>query len=151
MKIAGASDSPSTVTVTPTPQAETADNKVSRFVEDYESSGETSGTGTVEDDGWDVVASKRRSRSLLSRRTFSLATEPISVSLSADNPSTSSATKPLPVETKTQRKNAKKAEMKKAVRAAEEEERNRRLAMHKRQLEKQVSRRLDRENLELTR
>lgn len=43
---------------------ERQDQKVERFEEDYESSEDTSATGgTVEDDGWNVVPMKAKSRS----------------------------------------------------------------------------------------
>jgi hypothetical protein len=60
--------------------------------------------------------------------------EPISINFTS-NPQTATSL-PLPTATKVQRKNQKKAEANKAARAAEEEERLRRLAMHKRQQEK---------------
>ena len=44
----------------------------------------------------------------------------------------------LPVSTKLQKKNAKKSEAKKAAKVAEEADRQRRLAMHKRDIEKWV-------------
>jgi hypothetical protein len=61
--------------------------------------------------------------------------EPISINFTSSNPQTATSLA-LPTATKVQRKNQKKAEANKAARAAEEEERLRRLAMHKRQLEK---------------
>ncbi|ORX36489.1 hypothetical protein BD324DRAFT_629036 [Kockovaella imperatae] len=101
------------------------DEKVSKFSEDYTSESEGS---TVEDDGWNVVQSKPKK----------------AISLSLSGPSSSShassipgGAAPLPVSTKTQRKNAKKSEAKKAARAAEEEDRQRRLAMHKRDLQRE--------------
>ncbi len=50
--------------------------------------------------------------------------------------SSQSTTSPLPVSTKIQRKNAKKSEAKKAAKAADEADRQRRLAVHKRDIEK---------------
>lgn len=64
--------------------------------------------------------------------------EPISISLGSGQ-STSTST-PLPVSTKIQRKNAKKAEAKKAAKAIEEQDRQRRLAAHKRDLERWAER-----------
>ena len=49
---------------------------------------------------------------------------------------TTPSTAPLPVSTKIQKKNAKKAEAKKAAKAADEADRQRRLTMHKREIEK---------------
>jgi hypothetical protein len=73
MKIASASgDSlpspmpapPPTAAAGPLPKNESAE-KVSKFEEDYAESSdeETSATGTVEDDGWDMVPSRKKSAS----------------------------------------------------------------------------------------
>lgn len=58
------------------------------------------------------------------------------VSVSMTPGSSQSTTSPLPVSTKIQRKNAKKSEAKKAAKAADEADRQRRLAVHKRDIEK---------------
>lgn len=106
-----------------------------------------------ENDGWGVVAPKKKSQfsppslprpRLVAYRVLPIARtlnvtdtclESVSISFSSSNPQTSTSL-PLPTATKVQRKNQKKSEVKKAAKAAEEEERLRRLAMHKRQLEK---------------
>ncbi|KAK1927407.1 hypothetical protein DB88DRAFT_29946 [Papiliotrema laurentii] len=99
-----------------------SNDKVDKFAEDYDSSEDESQPDKSEDDGWNVVASKPKKL--------------ISLSLSASAASAPSST-PLPVSTKIQKKNAKKAEAKKAARAAEEADRQRRLAMHRRDLERE--------------
>ena len=125
------------------------DTKIGKFSDDYESE---SDDDVEEDDGWNMVQSKPKSRSssLLSmsgvevRPDLIVSSEPVSLSLSgtssspyASGPSIPGGAAPLPVSTKTQRKNAKKAETKKAAKAVEEADRQRRLAMHKRDLEKE--------------
>ena len=63
--------------------------------------------------------------------------EAISISLQFGSTTpTTPSTAPLPVSTKIQKKNAKKAEAKKAAKAADEADRQRRLTMHKREIEK---------------
>ena len=47
-----------------------------------------------------------------------------------------STSDPLPIATKLQKKNAKKADAKKAAKAADEADRQRRLATHKKDIEK---------------
>jgi hypothetical protein len=64
--------------------------------------------------------------------------EPLSLNLSSAQGRAQSSTSPLPVESKIQRKNAKRAEAKRESKAAEEAERQRRLAMHRRDLERWV-------------
>ncbi|WVF66898.1 hypothetical protein IAT40_001641 [Kwoniella sp. CBS 6097] len=73
-------------------------------------------------DGWNVVASKPKKLSALN--------------ISSD-PSRQSTSLPLPDATRIQKKNAKKADAKKAARAAEEADRQRRLQMHKKDLERE--------------
>ncbi|GFZ42712.1 hypothetical protein JCM24511_00429 [Saitozyma sp. JCM 24511] len=115
---------PPAVAPAPLPKNESAE-KVSKFEEDYaESSDEgTSATGTVEDDGWDMVPNRKK--------------KPLSLNLSSAQGRAQSSTSPLPVESKIQRKNAKRAEAKRESKAAEEAERQRRLAMHRRDLERE--------------
>jgi len=61
------------------------------------------------------------------------------VSMSMNPTESSQSTAPLPVSTKLQKKNAKKAETKKAAKAADEAERQKRLNMHKRAIERSAS------------
>ena len=62
----------------------------------------------------------------------------MSISISSHDASTNSGgAEKLPVSTKIQRKNAKRAEAKKAAKALEEEDRLRRLAMHRKDLERE--------------
>ncbi|RXK41230.1 hypothetical protein M231_01380 [Tremella mesenterica] len=97
--------------------------KVDKFSDDYDSSSsEAEATKTEEDDGWDVVPARPK--------------KPISLSLS-QTVATQPTSRPLPVATKVQKKNAKKAEAKKAAKLAEEEERRQRLGAHKRVLERE--------------
>lgn len=56
---------------------------------------------------------------------------------SSSHPHAGSSTDPLPVATKLQKKNAKKSEANKAAKAEEETERLGRLAMHKKDLERE--------------
>ena len=46
-----------------------AESKVAKFSDDYESESEddTSATGTIEDDGWNMVPSRTKSESITSR------------------------------------------------------------------------------------
>lgn len=37
--------------------------KIAKYEDDYQEGDDTSGTGTIEDDGWDVVPSKKKSES----------------------------------------------------------------------------------------
>ncbi|CAK9783486.1 hypothetical protein CC85DRAFT_287174 [Cutaneotrichosporon oleaginosum] len=97
--------------------------KVERFAEDYASS-DWSDEPRSQDDGWNVVAAKKK---------------PVSVSIAGGgggngSPSRASSNDPL---TKVQRKNQKKAEMKRVAKEAEEADRLRRLAAHKRDLERE--------------
>ncbi|EIW68884.1 hypothetical protein TREMEDRAFT_62603 [Tremella mesenterica DSM 1558] len=112
--------------------------KVDKFSDDYDSSSsEAEATKTEEDDGWDVVPARPKSEQGAN------ATEPISLSLS-QTVATQPTSRPLPVATKVQKKNAKKAEAKKAAKLAEEEERRQRLGAHKRVLERSETRRSSR-------
>ncbi|WVQ94720.1 hypothetical protein IAU59_001800 [Kwoniella sp. CBS 9459] len=105
--------------------------KVPNFEDDYVDSSDE-GAGAVSqpvsapkkkaNDGWNVVASKPKKTSI------------INISL---DPSRQSTSLPLPDATRIQKKNAKKAEAKKAARAAEEADRQRRLQMHKKDLERE--------------
>ncbi|WVQ78753.1 hypothetical protein IAT38_000840 [Cryptococcus sp. DSM 104549] len=110
------------------------EQKVAKFEDDYASASEpeepapapVKGKGKKKDDeGWDVVVSKKK--------------KPISVNIgSSSQPQPQSSTAlPLPVATSIQKKNAKKAEQKKAQREAEEADRLKRLATHKKDLERQ--------------
>ncbi|OCF34687.1 hypothetical protein I317_03762 [Kwoniella heveanensis CBS 569] len=106
--------------------------KVAKFENDYASSSEGDEKAPLPqtvtapkkkaDDGWSVVASKPKKSSTLN--------------ISSD-PSRQSTSLPLPDATRIQKKNAKKAEAKKAARAAEEADRQRRLQMHKKDLERE--------------
>lgn len=144
----GALPSPSPATLAPPEQ-----QKVDKYSDDYASSSSDEDGPRVDgslsfrsqDDGWGVVQPKKKSKPLLSTQpricsgvgADNPTTEPVSISFSGTAENTSTAL-PLPTATKIQRKNQKKAEAKKAAKAAEEEERLRRLGMHKRQLEKWV-------------
>ncbi|KAK4687261.1 hypothetical protein P7C73_g2870, partial [Tremellales sp. Uapishka_1] len=97
--------------------------KLSNFENDYVPSSED-GTST-EDDGWDVVASKKK-------KVVS-----ISNSSSSSQNQHQQSTAPLSVSTKTQRKNAAKSAANKAAKEAEEADRLRRLAMHRKDLERE--------------
>ncbi|WVQ74494.1 hypothetical protein IAR50_004095 [Cryptococcus sp. DSM 104548] len=102
--------------------------KVARYEKDYASVSEDDAIPEVKspkqaaNDGWESVAPKKK--------------KPISVNISSSsaNQSTSLA---LPTSTSVQRKNAKKAELKKAQREAEERDRVKRLASHKKDLERE--------------
>ena len=70
-----------------------------------------------------------------SLRDHKLTSEPVTLSLSQSVASAPTSTA-LPVSTKIQKKNAKKSEAKKEAKAVEEADRQRRLAMHRRDLER---------------
>jgi hypothetical protein len=67
---------PPAAAAAPLPKNESAE-KVSKFEEDYaESSDEgTSATGTVEDDGWDMVPSRKKSASSATQPCVKLLTD----------------------------------------------------------------------------
>ncbi|WRT65545.1 uncharacterized protein IL334_002490 [Kwoniella shivajii] len=107
--------------------------KIDKFQDDYiplsddEPSGKTkskSKSKSKTNDGWDVVTSKKKKSS----------------TLNISDPFASQSTSlPLPSDlaSRQQKKNAKKSEEKKAARANEEAERLRRLALHKKDLERE--------------
>ncbi|ORY23445.1 hypothetical protein BCR39DRAFT_349847 [Naematelia encephala] len=107
------------------PVDQTPINDVADYASSNDAMSETgTGTGTVEDDGWDVVPIRKKN--------------PISIGLSSSSSTAGhSSTAHTAAATKIQRKNAKKAEAKKAARAAEEADRQKRLAMHKKDLERE--------------
>ncbi|TYJ59131.1 hypothetical protein B9479_000120 [Cryptococcus floricola] len=103
--------------------------KVAKYEEDYASSAsdddvvpEVKLPKKAANDGWESVAPKKK--------------KPLSVNISSSSAQQSTAL-PLPTSTKGQKKNAKKAELKKAQREEEEKDRVKRLASHKKDLERE--------------
>ncbi|KAK6907213.1 hypothetical protein I204_03694 [Kwoniella mangroviensis CBS 8886] len=103
--------------------------KIAKFEGDYVdlSDNEDAPKKVQENDGWDVVTSKKKKSTSLNISSDPFASHSTSTSL------------PLPpgAASRQQKKNAKKAEGKKLAREAEEAERQRRLALHKKDLEKE--------------
>ncbi|WVW79981.1 hypothetical protein I302_101954 [Kwoniella bestiolae CBS 10118] len=108
---------------------DSGNGKIAKFEGDYVdlSDGEDAPKKVKEDDGWDVVTSKKKKSSALNISSDPFASQSTSTSL------------PLPpgAASRQQKKNAKKAEGKKLAREAEEAERQRRLALHKKDLERE--------------
>ncbi|KAL7419658.1 hypothetical protein Q5752_005572 [Cryptotrichosporon argae] len=110
------------------PKAEPAasSSKVLKYEADYAddvSDASPSTAATEEDDGWNVVAAKPK--------------KPVSLTIGSPASTSAALSSSGDGLTKVQRKNAKKAEAKRAARAADEADRQRRLAMHKRELERE--------------
>ncbi|WWC97089.1 hypothetical protein V866_003967 [Kwoniella sp. B9012] len=103
--------------------------KIAKFEGDYVdlSDNEDVPKKVKENDGWDIVTSKKKKSTSLNISSDPFASHSTSTSL------------PLPpgAASRQQKKNAKKAEGKKLAREAEEAERQRRLALHKKDLERE--------------
>ncbi|RSH84411.1 uncharacterized protein EHS24_005931 [Apiotrichum porosum] len=115
----------------PPPSAFASNDRVEKFEDDYEDSDSDSGSATEDtpapapgakrqDDGWNVVAAKKK---------------PVSIGIGGSSAPVVHNT--YDGQTKIQRKNQKKNEVKKAAKADAEADRLRRLAMHKRDLERE--------------
>ncbi|WWC68784.1 uncharacterized protein I206_102719 [Kwoniella pini CBS 10737] len=113
---------------TPESGSGNADERINTFENDYSNLTDFEKVKPIQNDGWDVVTSKKKKTS----SHLNISSDPFS------SQSTSTSL-PLPpgAASRQQKKNAKKAEEKKLAREAEEIERQRRLALHRKDLERE--------------